>query len=193
MKNKLWKPTSPLEFPCLAWLSKIPGIIIYRLWSIDLYYSSYQRLLDSWSISIYRSSRWVTNGESLPIAYCDYRNHLYCAHQPPERKLFLCLWKIPNLGRNSCISTRFARETKIPQRWVMTICLRGGYIQTWGLSQKGAGASSPGLTSTLFFSSVSYSPANIFNYISCTSNIRKRALHPEVISVTFRNQHISRG
>lgn len=123
----------------------------------------------------HRSSRWVGKWRVTATRLLWLQKpffELFFSVTCREKALFH-LYKIPNEGTNSCISGLCQRQSKMPQRWAMTICLLEGYIQGWGLSQEGARAPLPRLTSALFFSSASYSPANIFNYLSCTSKSGK--------------------
>lgn len=133
------------------------------------------RLVVIFYLQHHRSSRWVgkwrvtaTRLLWLQKPFFELLFSVTCR----EKALFR-LYKIPNEGRNSCISGLCQRQSKMPQRRAMTICLLEGYIWCWGLTQKEARASPPRLTSALFFSSASYSPANTFNYLSCTSKSGK--------------------
>lgn len=95
----------------------------------------------------------------------------------------MCLWKIPSLGRSACLSKASARDTKTPQRWAVTICPLQGLRISSGRSQSflsQADVCADLFTCFLF-------PWQIALIRRQVPANRKRAPHPGVIPVTFRN------
>lgn len=85
----------------------------------------------------------------------------------------------------------FARETKMPQRWAMTICPLEGYIQGGGLSQEGASLLSQANICAVFHLLLIPQQTLLITYQG-PANPEKVTMS-NGISVTFRKWRASHG